>query len=120
MLRVGLARAVTARWDVTQSSGALARAARFEGELGAEFAGERANALGRAGRDLEAAIAAYHRAIAEAGGALAPDVDEVLLDAISERLWALQIQRECVGLIHDNVGWIRRHYDVPPGALYRR
>lgn len=98
----------------------LDRAAKFEGDLDAEFAGERANALGRAGRHLEAAIADHRQALAEADGALPPEVAEVLLDAIAERFWALQIQRECVGLIHDNVGWIRRHYDVPPGALYRR
>jgi hypothetical protein len=98
----------------------LARAEAWESDVGAEFAGERANALGRAGRNLEAAISEYHGAVAEADGPLPPEVAEVLLDAIVERFWALQIQRECVGLIHDNVGWIRRHYDVPAGALYRR
>lgn len=98
----------------------LARADAWESEVGAEFAGERASALGRAGRHLEAAIADHRDAVAEADGALAPEVAEVLLDAIAERFFALQVQRECVGLVHDNVGWIRRHYDVPAAALYRR
>jgi hypothetical protein len=98
----------------------LARADAWEADVGAEFAGEHANALGRAGRHLEQAITDYHDAIAEAEGALAPEVAEVLLDAISERFYALQVQRECVGLHHDNVGWIRRHYDVPTAAVHRR
>jgi uncharacterized membrane protein YqiK len=98
----------------------LERAARFEGELQAEFGRERASALGRAGRRLEEAIAEHREAVAAAGGELDPWVAELLLESIGERFHALVVQRECVGLIHDNVGWIRRHYDVPPGALYRR
>jgi hypothetical protein len=98
----------------------LARAEAWESDVAAEFAGERANALGRAGRHLDHAIAEYRQAVAEADGALPPEVAEVLLDAIAERFFVLQVQRECVGLVHDNVGWIRRHYDVPAAALYRR
>jgi hypothetical protein len=98
----------------------LARADRLQGELDAEFAKERADALGRAGGRLEVAIARYREAVAAADGALDPAVAEPLLDAVSERFFALVVQRECVGLRHDNVGWIRRHYDVPAAALFRR
>jgi hypothetical protein len=64
---------------------------------------------------------AEHRdAVADAGGLLDVRVEDLLLESIGERFHALVVQRECVGLRHDNVGWIRRHYPVPPGALYRR
>jgi uncharacterized membrane protein YqiK len=105
---------------VARGGDELERAARFEGELHAEFARERADALGRAGRRLEEAIAEHREAVDAADGDLDPWVADLLLESIAERFHALVTQRECVGLRLDNVGWIRRHYDVPPGALYRR
>lgn len=98
----------------------LARAEGFQRGIEAEFAEERANALGRAGRRLDEALDERRTALAEAGGTLPPAVDELLLDAIAERLFALIVQRECVGLRHDNLAWIRAHYDVPDAALFRR
>src|SRR6266700_8067822 len=61
-----------------------------------EIAQEQAAALGRAGRALEAALAAlfeYDRNVRAAGEARAKLVDDA-----GEALWRLLIQRECCGL----------------------
>jgi hypothetical protein len=61
-----------------------------------EIAQEQAAALGRAGRGLEAALAAlleYDRNLRAAGEARAKLVDDA-----GEALWRLLVQRECCGL----------------------
>jgi|SRR6266566_215934 len=61
-----------------------------------EIAQEQAAALGRAGRALEAALAAlleYDRNVRAAGEARAKLVDDA-----GEALWRLLVQRECCGL----------------------
>lgn len=80
---------------------------------------ERAASLGIAGDRLELAIAAYQRA--REHGPLPGGEEAAHLDLIAERLWALQVQRECMGLGADNLAWIQRAYPgIPSRALARR
>lgn len=78
---------------------------------------ERAGALGRAGRRLEEAVDT-HRLLVEVGWATPEQVDAAL-DGVREALFALVVQRECAGFRRDNLGWIRRCYDVPDEAVRR-
>jgi hypothetical protein len=76
-----------------------------------EIAGERAASLGRAGRRLEAALAAVavHTGSAE-------EREELLAEA-GEVLWFYVIQRECLRMFdHDNAFAI---YRVPGDVLAR-
>jgi hypothetical protein len=68
-----------------------------------EILEETATSLGRAGRRLEAAIAALERADADRRTALAEARDA---------LWCLAVQREVLGL-RDTAGLLG-HYRVPP------
>lgn len=98
---------------------ALDRAERSQRGLEDELGRERADALGRAGRRLEDALGAYRDAIAHAEGALAADDAEPYLDAIADRVYALLVQRESNGLMLDNLGHLRRAYDLPDAAIRR-
>ncbi|MTV25871.1 hypothetical protein FTX61_10690 [Nitriliruptoraceae bacterium ZYF776] len=83
------------------------------------LAEERAASLGIAGDRLELAIVAYERA--RVAGPLPPGEEAAHLDLIADRLWALQVQRECMGLGADNLAWIQRAYPgIPRAALVRR
>ena len=74
-----------------------------------EIAQEQANALGRAGRALEAALAALseHDRTAQCGG----HARAKLVQAAGDALWRLVIQRECCGLRDARV--LMRDYRVP-------
>jgi hypothetical protein len=75
-----------------------------------ELVSERAAALGRAGRKVEAALAALEDA--EAG------VDrETLLKAAAQAVWAFFVQREACGF-RDQRGVIA-HYGIPRAVLVR-
>lgn len=87
----------------------------FHNAVEEALAEERANALGRSGRRLEEAID-DHRVLQEVGHAT-PAQLEAALRAIGEAAWALIVHREAVGFRTDNLGWIRRHYDIPGAAL---
>lgn len=81
------------------------------------LAEERADALGRAGTRLEDAIETWELLV-EVGHATEAQVHAALLE-VRDAAWALLVQRECVGFRADNLGWIRRHYAIPPSALAR-
>lgn len=79
-----------------------------------ELASERADALGRQGRKVEAALARL--AAWSSGGE--PTADRgALLDAASEAVWALFVQREICGLRNDR-GFVQR-YAIPGEVLAR-
>lgn len=83
------------------------------------LAEERAAALGIAGDRLQRAITAYHEARDD--GPLPPGEEVAHLDLVADRLWALQVQRDCMGLGADNLAWILRAYpDLPTAAVGRR
>ncbi len=84
-----------------------------------ELVKERAQALGRAGRQLEDAVAAYRAAVGAAGGALPDPELEPLIAAIAHHLYRLVLQRECSGARHGNLDAIRLAYDVPEIAIRR-
>ena len=79
----------------------------------AEVLAEKAAALGRAGRQVEAALAAFRACAAPAGS----KQREALLDAAAERFWAFLVQRELCGL-HDRAQAIV-DFDVPPEVVNR-
>jgi hypothetical protein len=81
--------------------------------LEAEVLAEKAAALGRAGRQVETALAAFRACAAPAGSA----GREALLDAAAERFWAFLVQRELCGL-HDRAQVIA-DFDVPGEVVNR-
>lgn len=83
----------------------------------AEFVGERAAALGRAGRRVESAVAEW-RALTARTDAPADDVEAALAE-ITAAAWALLVQRDCIGIRIDNLKWIRRQYDLPDAVVRR-
>ena len=90
----------------------LERMDRWHRGLEDELAKERADALGRSGRALEQAILDYRAA--------KPGEDVgAYLDQIADKLYSLIIQRESLGLIVDNLAYLRAAYDIPAAALRR-
>jgi hypothetical protein len=87
--------------------------------LEVELVKERAEALGRVGRRLEAAVTAYQVASAADGGALPADMQDALLRDIASELYRLVLQRECCGARHGNLEAICIAYDVPEEAIRR-
>ncbi len=81
------------------------------------LAEERADALGRAGTRLEDALDTWYL-LQEVGYATDEQVAAALFE-VRDAAWSLLVQRECIGFRQDNLGWIRRHYAIPPAALAR-
>lgn len=81
------------------------------------LAGERANALGRAGRRLEEAVDT-HRLLVEVGRAEDQQI-AASLRAVRDAAWALMVQRECAGFRSKDLAWLRTHYRVPAEVLRR-
>lgn len=81
------------------------------------LAEERADALGRAGARLEDAIDTW-QLLQDVGYANDEQVEAALVE-IRDAAWSLLVQRECIGFRQDNLGWIRRHYPIPPAAFAR-
>jgi len=79
--------------------------------LQAELLAEQAAALGRLGRDLETALAAF----GAAGGGTSDD--DALIRSAADAAWAFFVQREACGL-HDHDLPIA-HYAIPPKVLAR-
>jgi hypothetical protein len=75
---------------------------------------EQAGALGRAGRRLEAALAAWRNV--EARGEVP---GEALCRRVAEEFWSLLVQREVAGLGAGNLAWLEREYDVPKRVVNR-
>ena len=80
-----------------------------------EIAQERASALGRLGRALEAALAAL--ADYESGHATSDATRAGLVQDASDALWCFMVQREACGLRDPRP--VLRHYGVP-GEVYAR
>lgn len=78
-----------------------------------EIAKEKAGSLGIAGKKLQHSIDRYH----EMFPAGATHRRDGLAGDVADNLWALIVQREVVGLRHDNVKWVLQNYDVPEAAL---
>ena len=97
----------------------LDRAAAKPLDVEVELVKERAEALGRAGRRLEDAVAAYRLATVAAGGTLPSAAHESLLGDIVAQLYRLLLQRECSGARQGNLEAIRIAYDVPEAAIRR-
>jgi hypothetical protein len=88
--------------------------------LAREFAQEKASALGRLGRALEAALAALAAFDGDHAGASAPDHRErrgALVAQASGALWNFVVQREACGL--RDMRHILRDYRVPPEVAAR-
>jgi hypothetical protein len=80
-----------------------------------EVAKEKATSLGIAGKRLQSSIVEYAQSISRDD--ISEDERERLLDALVANINALIVQRELVGLIHDNMQWVLRTYDIPQPAL---
>lgn len=80
-----------------------------------EIAQERASALGRLGRALEAALAAL--ADYDSGDAAGDATRARLVQDASDALWCFMVQREACGLRDPRP--VLRHYGVP-GEVYAR
>jgi hypothetical protein len=80
-----------------------------------EIVKEKLTALGIAGKRLRESIEKYTQSI-ENHAVSSSDRDR-LLAAVSEDVQALSVQRELVGLTHENLNWIVRTYGVPQEAL---
>jgi len=80
-----------------------------------EIAKEKATALGIAGEKLRNSIEIYRKAISEA--AARPEDRARLLASVSANVSALIIQRELVGLIHENLQWVIQNYEIPDEVL---
>lgn len=79
-----------------------------------EIAKEKAAALGLAGAKLRRSLATYRKSLRHDG----PTADrDRLLAQIAEDLSALLVQREILGLVHENVAWVLKTYDIPAEAL---
>lgn len=89
----------------------------FQATIEKALAGERASALGRAGRNLEEAID-IHRLLTEVGSASPEQIDKAL-SAVAYAAWSLIVQRECIGFRKNNLEYIRKHYQIPAAALRR-
>jgi hypothetical protein len=74
---------------------------------------EQAGALGVAGKQLRDALAAYARHV-EGGGLAGQSRTEHLLNEVANKAYALLLQREFVGLVHNNMEWLIATFDLPP------
>lgn len=81
-----------------------------------EIAQEQAEALGLAGKKLQAAIDRFDNAVRERQSAVD---DDSLLSDIASRAWALIVQRELMGFKHENLRWVLEHFEIPDAALRR-
>jgi Family of unknown function (DUF6665) len=81
-----------------------------------EIARERASALGRAGKKLEASLERYRLLVA--ARATAQELD-LLLDEIAQNVWSLVVQRELIGFIHENLHFVRERFEIPAAAFSR-
>lgn len=104
---------------MTDRHAGAARRAEEPLEVEVELVKERADALGRAGRQLEDAVTVYRAACEAADGDLPAVSREVLLADIAAALYRLVLQRECSGARHGNLEAIRVAYDVPMEAIRR-
>ncbi|MFO1338454.1 MAG: DUF6665 family protein [Burkholderiaceae bacterium] len=77
-----------------------------------ELLREQAGALGIAGKQLRDALAAYARHLKQGGLAGQPRTEH-LLDEVASKAYALLLQREILGFVHDNVAWLSASFELP-------
>jgi hypothetical protein len=80
-----------------------------------ELAKEKSTALGIAGKRLLDSIVKYRQSSSHQG--VASDERDRLLAVVATNIQALIIQRELVGLIHENMQWVVQTYDIPDEAI---
>ena len=80
-----------------------------------ELAKEKSTALGIAGKQLQNSLAKYRKSISRDG--VTADQRSRLLAAVAANIQMLIVQRELIGLTHDNIQWVVQAYDVPQEAL---
>ena len=81
-----------------------------------EIVKEQASALGRAGRKLRLSLERYQAFVdTETNKASG----EKLIEDISEKVWALILQREFLGFIEGNLEWVVANYHIPKQALQK-
>lgn len=79
-----------------------------------EIAKEQAQGLGLAGKKLEESIDRYNDASRDGRGRA--EEDELLND-VAARAWALIVQRELIGFVHENQRWVVENFAIPRAAL---
>jgi hypothetical protein len=79
-----------------------------------EIAKEQAEGLGLAGKKLQESIDRYNDALQD--GRERARHDELLGD-VAARAWALIVQRELIGFVHENQKWVVEHFAIPGAAL---
>jgi hypothetical protein len=85
-----------------------------------QIAAEKAAALGRSGKKLQAALEKLRRfdEVARRGGRIFdPAARGELVDIAGDALWSYIVQREAMGLIDSD--YIAREYGVPPDVRLR-
>jgi hypothetical protein len=80
-----------------------------------EFAKEKLTALAIAGKQLQISIAKYRQSISRDGAT--SEERGRLLATLAANIQTLIVQRELIGLTHDNIQWVVQAYDVPREAL---
>ena len=79
-----------------------------------EIAQEQAESLGLAGKRLQESID-QHALSVERNESEARQ--SKLLGDVSNRAWALMVQRELVGFKHEALRWVVENFDIPDAAL---
>lgn len=74
-----------------------------------EIMKERASALGRAGDQLEHALTRYELACRGTDH----EQQNNLCRVAAGKLWALVVQRELLGFVHDNERWLQESFAIP-------
>ena len=86
------------------------------GALDAEILKEKVSALGVTGRKLTQLLAEYQSGGQEHGSA---ENIENLTAKVADCLSALIIQRELIGLPHENIEWILSTFDIPEQVVIK-
>ena len=76
-----------------------------------EIVKEQATVLGRAGKKLRLSLENYQHKHNDI------KANEALIEEISNNVWELIIQREFIGFVDGNLGWIRSNYVIPEEAI---
>ena len=79
-----------------------------------EIAREQAESLGLAGKRLQESIDRHASSVQHNESAAC---QSKLLGEISNRAWALMVQRELVGFKHEALRWVVDNFDIPEAAL---
>ena len=83
-----------------------------------ELVREQVGALGIAGKQLRDALTVHSKHL-ERGGLAGQSRTEQLLDEVASNVYALLLQRELVGLVHNNIEWLSATFELPAGIWAR-